>query len=726
MPELLNDFSIRCFLLKVASRCNINCDYCYMYNHLDQSWKSQPKLMSDKTLLATAERIRDYTVNKKLDRIAVVYHGGEPLLMSTDKLVAHAKSLKNLLPDVIVEFSLQTNGILLKEEDIQKFQEVDIQVSLSLDGPAVANDRHRLDHKGKSSYAGTEKALTLLEKYPKVFSGVIAVIDADNDPKNVLDFFAQQSIPQLDFLLPDANYLTLPPGINEDPDRYLRWLLDCFDYWFDHYPSMKIRTFDAVLAALMGVPSETDGFGLGDVSLITIETDGSYHDLDVLKITGEGTDLINGNVYFNSIEDALQSKQVAKHRLLLQKQGLSEQCQVCPVVDICGGGAVAHRFSEAGFQNPSIYCRELKGLIEHANQRVMEQLQNEIDQQANSAVYFPLDLLPEYESVTIENTALQFVLNDFKQSQAIKFTTVINNIHNTGLADSVKLLNNLAQDKFQEIAIQPAVVTWTDVMQKDMSGIQVHDISGEIILPEPFYITKIADSTDSLKDWPKIQRDDRWLRMPFADKIYFEDQAAAERGVNVLAKAFLLISQWKPLLLEEMRLISPEIQYIRDLSAHPDKVVSFSDNSVPGALYVQLMRGNDLIAAEDLADSIIHEHRHQKLYMLQRVAPIVNADFPLVASPWREELRPPSGLFHALFVFIELLDFWSFLEHYTDSKLQLKALSETQRISSQLQTGFNLLEQCDLTPYGRQILGILRTRYLELYHENNASITTVS
>jgi uncharacterized protein len=112
--------------------------------------------------------------------------------------------------------------------------------------------------------------------------------------------------------------------------------------------------------------------------------------------------------------------------------------------------------------------------------------------------------------------------------------------------------------------------------------------------------------------------------------------------------------------------------------------------------------------------------------MLQRVAPIVNADFPLVASPWREELRPPSGLFHALFVFIELLDFWSFLENYADSKLQLKAQNETKRISGQLQTGFKVVEQCDLTPYGRQILGILRTRYLELYHENNASITTVS
>ncbi len=541
-----------------------------------------------------------------------------------------------------------------------------------------------------------------------------------------MDFFAQRSIPQLDFLLPDANYLTLPPGISEDPDSYFRWLIDCFDYWFDHYPSMKIRTFDAILAALMGVPSETDGFGLGDVSLITIETDGSYHDLDVLKITGEGTDLINGTVYSNTIEEALQSPQVTKHRRLLNKEGLSEKCLICPVVEICGGGAVAHRFSEDGFQNPSVYCRELKGLIEHANQKVMEQLQLEIDQQASSVIDFPLELLSEYESVSINNRSLQIVRDDFKQSQAIKLRSVIDNIHNSGLQDAVQALNNLSQDVFQEIAIYPQVVTWTDVMQKDTSGIQVHDISGETILPDPSYLFKIMDLAGVPKNWPKVQSDDKWLRASFADKIYFENQDVTECGESVLSNALSLISEWKALIVNEMRSISPEIQYIRDLSAHPDKVVSFSDNSVPGALYVQLMRGDDFIAAEDLADSIIHEHRHQKLYMLQRVAPIVNSDFPLVKSPWREELRPPSGLFHALFVFVELLDFWRFLENNPDPGLQQKGRNETRRISCQLQTGFEVVQQCDLTAHGEKMLGILRTRYLELHHENNAPVTPVS
>ncbi|MFB9843903.1 cyclophane-forming radical SAM/SPASM peptide maturase YhhB [Mucilaginibacter ginsenosidivorans] len=724
MPELPNNPTARCFLLKVASRCNINCDYCYMYNHLDQGWKSQPKLMSDKILQAVAERIRDYTIEQQLDRIAIVYHGGEPLLMATEKLINHAELLKSFLPGVVVEFSLQTNGVLLKEDDLIHFQKSGIQVSLSLDGPASANNRHRLDHKGKSSYSATEKALSLLENYPEVFSGVIAVIDADNSPLDLLKYFAERDIPQLDFLLPDANYLTLPPGRSKDPERYLRWLIECFDIWFDNYSNLKIRTFDSILASLMGVPSETDGFGFGDVSLITIETDGCYHDLDVLKITGQGTNLSNGDVHSTSIFQALQSEQVNKHRVLLTKEGLSEQCQNCPVVDVCGGGAVAHRYGKDGFLNPSIYCMELKGLIEHANKRVNEQLQIEFERREVGLKEFDTDLINEYETQPGITGAFRTILGSFEQSQTEKFKSVIDHIYKNSLASAINQLYDLSDKDFQSLAIQPSIVAWTEVMQKHMAGITVHDIDRKIIAPEPEYVLQILALSETRSPWPSVQREDRWLRLPFADKIYFEPATIAANGKPILDEALNLINSWKPELIGEMQLFSPEIQFIRDPSAHPDKVVSFSDNSVPGALYVQVMRGNEFIDPSDLADSIIHEHRHQKLYMLQRVCPIVHADYPLVASPWREELRPPTGLFHALFVFVELLDFWTFLKLNADSILKEKADKESLRISEQLSKGFAVVESCDLTEGGRIILTLLNTRFKALINENYTAFTS--
>ena len=37
-------------VVKVASRCNLNCTYCYVYNMGDNSYKLQPKFMSIETI----------------------------------------------------------------------------------------------------------------------------------------------------------------------------------------------------------------------------------------------------------------------------------------------------------------------------------------------------------------------------------------------------------------------------------------------------------------------------------------------------------------------------------------------------------------------------------------------------------------------------------------------------------------------------------------------------
>lgn len=683
-----------------------------MYNHLDQSWKSQPKLMSEATLQAAAARIQEYVQQQQLDHIVVVYHGGEPLLLGTDRLVAHAALLKELLPEVQVDFSLQTNGVLLREADVLAFQKQGIQVSLSLDGPAAAHDRHRLDHKGRSSFAATEQALYLLERYPDVFSGVIAVVDVANDPAELLAYFAGHAIPQLDFLLPDANYITLPPGRDTDPDCYSRWLTTCFDVWFDQYPHLKLRTFDTVLASLMGIPSETDGLGLGDVSLLIVETDGSYHDLDVLKITGQGTGLAGQSVYSASLQMAAASEPVLAHRQRLRKEGLSAQCQRCAVVDVCGGGAVAHRYSAEGYANPSIYCAELQQLITHADVRVTEQLRAELNQHQPKPPGLAPALIDQFEQVPGVTSAFLAVMAAFEAQQVNSLVRALNIAAQEPAArEFVASLQALPPERLQRLAIQPSLVAWADVLQKSAAGIAVHAIDGEPIAPAPQYARQAAVLAEQGMTWPRIQREDAWLRLPFGDKILFENAATVAAGETVMADALTLIARWKAPFLEEMQLISPEVQFIRDPSADPGKTVSFSDNSVPGALYVQLTYGTGFVEACDLADSLIHEHRHQKLYLLQRVCDIVHADFPLVVSPWREELRPPTGLFHALFVFVELLDFWSFLKNDSATNWQQRAHQECHRISGQLQTGFTAVADCNLTEAGRQLLGLLHRRY---------------
>ena len=274
-------------LLKVVSRCNISCDYCYMYKHADQSWRDQPVFMKDKTISRFSERLNEYVESTSLKEFSIIFHGGEPLLYTPRRLVRAASVIRNLVhPSCSLNFSLQTNGVLLTNEGLAELEQAKITISLSLDGPSRANDLHRLSHIGHSTYDATMAALQkLLLTNSGIFQGVIAVIDTSVSARELFEFFSPMKLPRLDLLLPDATHAHMPPGRTNDPNIYQKWLEDAFEVWFHEYPDLPIRWFDAILASRLGIPSQTDVMGLGAVSLIVIETDGSYTDHDVFKIT---------------------------------------------------------------------------------------------------------------------------------------------------------------------------------------------------------------------------------------------------------------------------------------------------------------------------------------------------------------------------------------------------------------------------------------------------------
>jgi sulfatase maturation enzyme AslB (radical SAM superfamily) len=54
-------------------------------------------------------------------------------------------------------------------------------------------------------------------------------------------------------------------------------------------------------------------------------------------------------------------------------------CQTCPVVKVCGGGYIPHRYSAARkFDNPSVYCRDLEKLIRHIHATLHQTIESAI------------------------------------------------------------------------------------------------------------------------------------------------------------------------------------------------------------------------------------------------------------------------------------------------------------------------------------------------------------
>ena len=318
-------------------------------------------------------RLAEYVKKRGLDKILVVFHGGEPLLMGSERICRIADQIRGVIPRVVnVDFSLQTNGVVLREKDVELFQLNKIGVSLSLDGPRRSSDLHRLTHDGTSSFDRVMRAYRILKRYPDVFTGVIAVIDSRISPRELFTFFNEIDPPCLNFLLPASNYISPPQFRDKFPGVYQQWLCEAFDLWFDSYPHIPVRFFDDLVAAISGSQSETDAFGFGDVSILSIETDGTYHDIDMLKITKDNLSNLGMGLDTNSIYEASLSSKIQEHRNLLSLNGISDHCKNCSVVDICAGGSVPHRFDGKSFDNPTVYCSEMFSIIHHIKQRLKD------------------------------------------------------------------------------------------------------------------------------------------------------------------------------------------------------------------------------------------------------------------------------------------------------------------------------------------------------------------
>ena len=373
MPERPPVASFNHFVLKVASRCNLDCSYCYEYHHADQTWRTQPRFMSLDVAERAGDRIAEHARDHGLDTVHLSLHGGEPLLLGRGRLAALVEGLKARIGrSVAVTVSVQTNATLVDEAWLELFQEHRVLVNVSLDGPAEVNDRRRLDLVGAGSHGRVADALELLRGRGRdVFAGIYAVIDVAADPLEVVDHLASWDPPAIDLLLPDAHWSMPPARTGSDGDDYGRWLAAVFDAWYSErrWGPMLIYSLEQLIKLLLGGRGRMDSLGLAPFGAVGIATDGSYHALDVLKTTHEGASSLDADVRSASLDD------LGAHPLIRAFRGrwqaLSATCRACEWARSCGGGYYPHRYLEgAGFDRPSVYCADLEHLLQHVSDAI--------------------------------------------------------------------------------------------------------------------------------------------------------------------------------------------------------------------------------------------------------------------------------------------------------------------------------------------------------------------
>ncbi len=360
-------------LIKPASgHCDMRCQYCFYADEVSKRETALHPIMDKVTLTHVIQKALAHAERECF----IGFQGGEPTLAGLDffqQVVALQKEYN--VHHVKIQNSIQTNGLRLDERWARFFKENDFLVGVSIDGPSVNHDQHRLDQAGKGTWNKIMHGITLLKRYDVAYN-VLCVITAQSarNIQKIYRFFMsngfiyQQYIPCLD-------PLGEPRGqrpYSLTPSAYARFLITLFDLWYTDVMAGKfvyIRYFENLAGILRGFPPESCGLAGRCTNQHVVEADGSvypcdFYMLDPFCIGNLRTDS------FADIQEAFRSSGFVEASLQPHPA-----CPDCQWHRICHGGCRRDRQDiEIDSISKNYYCEAYKLFFAHAIPKLVELL----------------------------------------------------------------------------------------------------------------------------------------------------------------------------------------------------------------------------------------------------------------------------------------------------------------------------------------------------------------
>jgi uncharacterized protein len=381
-------------VFKVVERCNINCTYCYYFNMGDPTASQRPPTVSIDKASQIANWLAIGCQELQTKELLMSFHGGEPMMLKPETFDSICDLFEAHLGQIVkLYFNMQTNGTILTDKWMVVLRKHRVNVGVSIDGGRVAHDRYRLDHRGRSTFAKTEKTIGILVKeaeiIPEIMPSTISVLNCRNDYSEIYTYLRGLGVQKMSFLLPDRNFDYRFERTGESSRDYGRSLFQIFKAWIvEDNPKVEIRFISEFLwhfrvrtpgreQAVLELPRVDDGAELStnkklSRQILIVHSDGLvtvndsyvpalswYRNAPQCRIPDGSLQeyLLNG--IFDEIEEASRS--------------LSVKCQACKWKGICRGGDLENRYSSKnGFDNPSVYCDGYQSFFEGACNLLIE------------------------------------------------------------------------------------------------------------------------------------------------------------------------------------------------------------------------------------------------------------------------------------------------------------------------------------------------------------------
>ncbi len=221
-----------------------------------------------------------------------------------------------------------------------------------------------------------------------------------------------------------------------------------------------------------------------------------------------------------------------------------------------------------------------------------------------------------------------------------------------------------------------------------------------------------------------LRHGERYLNIPIYDSGLCNPHAGATAPIVRVRNA---VAEWLPTLARALdcseaadsALHAECFSYLSDvLPLYHGLGQIFGSASTEEALGYAFLPG--IQSPLDIAECFVHEAMHQKLFRLERVLPLFEADSPTedrYYSPWRRDPRPLRMVLHGCFVFTCVVHLW--LEWAKNPPLELASPTEALKVafrrSCEVLAGLELLARYALpTEHGTRLMSELKEIATEL------------
>jgi uncharacterized protein len=346
------------FVVQPTPFCNLDCDYCYLPD------RNRTTRLSVETLLAATNKL--IASGLVQDTLSVVWHAGEPLTVPVEFYRRAFEALATLAAatKVTMRHSIQTNATLIDREWCELFIDHNVNVGVSVDGPAHVHDRHRKDRLGRGTHAAVLRGIQQLQSQAVPFHAICVVTAYSLEyADDIATFFLANRIRDVGF------------NIEELEGAHTRTTLDCAHqsekmkrFWTTVYDlqreaggAIRIREFEKAYHA---IASWTEAGPSNDQTepfrIVSMDCHGNVSTFspELLGMSRQPFGSFTfGNLVTNDIDDILADGRLQEVSAAI-KTGVDRCRQACAYYSLCGGGAPSNKLFEKGsFEaTETMYC----------------------------------------------------------------------------------------------------------------------------------------------------------------------------------------------------------------------------------------------------------------------------------------------------------------------------------------------------------------------------------